>query len=428
MSLPPDMVAPQLTAIVTCRNAGATLERLLENLAWHGAEIVVIDNGSTDATREIAKSHLGQVVIEIISDPYRGYFDLTHQLSLKRRLIQDIGSGWIIHADADEFLDSPDEGPLRDYLGYWGESEIVAFDCDEFMFLPRDESDRHSPENFETTMQAYVPFAERDPKQRVFRATAPLARWMATGGHTVAGPDNPVAPVRLRLRHYFGLSLDRIRADYLSRIFAPRDLAKLWHGSRRGAEMDVVPPDPALFTEVEDGWAIVKAETRLPVFRYRPAKPAAVAKYGPLDLQIVAFSKAAGEKVRDMLAEALPGIRMIVSDVAINDGTPVLQVLEHPTFSAPSSELKTVRHAEDWLRHVAAARQYAIYFGRRYAEFRIEDYNSTRHPVVEAALRLLTGDCLKISRADGLPVHSAEEYAGRLMDITLPLARDLGYG
>ncbi len=60
---------PELTAILTCRNAQATLQRCLSHLAWHGARIVVIDNGSTDGTAKIARSFHGDEVIEVRNEP-----------------------------------------------------------------------------------------------------------------------------------------------------------------------------------------------------------------------------------------------------------------------------------------------------------------------------------------------------------------------
>ena len=62
--------SPRLTAILTCRNAEPTLDALLTHLAQEGAEIVAIDNGSTDATGDILRSH--KAVVEVETDPYLG--------------------------------------------------------------------------------------------------------------------------------------------------------------------------------------------------------------------------------------------------------------------------------------------------------------------------------------------------------------------
>lgn len=423
MISPPGATPPRLTALVTCRNSAATMVRLLEHLRWHGAETIVIDNGSTDETGDIARAHVGQGVSEVISDPYRGYFDLTHQLTLKRTLTRDLDEGWILHADADEFLDSPDGSPLTDYLGYWGDSEITAFDCDEFMFLPQNENERHSPESFIETMQAYVHFAERNPKQRLFRATASVERWLETGGHTIAGPDDTVAPVRLRLRHYFGLSLDQIRAEYLPRVFSPGDLSKLWHGSRIGAAVDVVPPDPARFSQLADGWKSDISETRVPVFRSRRARALAKAPVAGTDLHIVAFSKAAGDLVSKLVTEAVPDLRLCQSDRPPADAHPVLNVLEHPARSGS----EPLPHAENWLRHVAVSRQHGLSGVAQYAEVRVEDLEQTTEPLADLVHRLLIGSVDEPVLTPPIPEHSSEPYDGRLRDITLPMARDLGY-
>jgi glycosyltransferase involved in cell wall biosynthesis len=77
-------------AIVTL-NEEANLPRTLESVAW-ADEIVVVDSGSTDATRAVAQSHGARFVIE----PWRGF------AAQKNFALSLCASEWVLSLDADE--------------------------------------------------------------------------------------------------------------------------------------------------------------------------------------------------------------------------------------------------------------------------------------------------------------------------------------
>jgi glycosyltransferase involved in cell wall biosynthesis len=77
-------------AIVTL-NEEANLPRTLESVAW-ADEIVVVDSGSTDATRAIAQSHGARFVIE----RWRGF------AAQKNFALSLCTSEWMLSLDADE--------------------------------------------------------------------------------------------------------------------------------------------------------------------------------------------------------------------------------------------------------------------------------------------------------------------------------------
>ena len=77
-------------AIITL-NEEANLARTLASVAW-ADEIVIVDSGSTDATREIAQSHGARFVTE----PWSGY------ATQKNVAISLCTSYWVLSLDADE--------------------------------------------------------------------------------------------------------------------------------------------------------------------------------------------------------------------------------------------------------------------------------------------------------------------------------------
>lgn len=422
---------PRLTAVVACRNAAGTISRLLDHFAAQGAEVVVIDHGSTDGTSALAAARRGAPVVEVREEPFTGVFDLSRQLRLKRDLFRAIGGGWVVHADADEFPDAPHSLTLREFLALWDESPVLTFPCDEFVFLPEAEGAVHAPATFVETMRRGLPFRERNPKQRVFRAGAPLDLWLATGGHTVSLDPGTVAPEALRLRHYIALSLDGLRADYLSRVFAPGDLARLWHATRMGAaRFDIVAPPAEALADVAEAWRMEGATDRLPVFAPRAWDRPAPAPEA--DLLLLAQSHDLAEPLLRTLGAMLPGLRVApVSALPQGSAPPVLHAVAHPAHRAPRAMADRVRHAEDWLRAVARARQGALAPGVRYAELRIEDVGEdTGLPLRLARQLLLHPPGLPGAGFVGpdTPLRTAAGFTGRLRNIAGPLARDLRYG
>ena len=316
---------PPLTAVLTCRNAAGTLPRLLDHLQRAGATVVLIDHGSTDDTHAIAAARRGAPVADLIRAPFDGTFDLTEQLRLKARVIGAVGSGWVLHADADEFLDAPAGATLRAFAGRWDAEGRIAIPCLEFLFLPATEAETHRPADFEDSLATYVHLTERDPKQRLFRHDAPLDLWMATGGHTITRDPALIAPEPVNLRHYLGLSLDDIRAQYYGRVFAARDLAKRWHGRRRTGvgHRIAAPPAGVLKDRRTEGLEVSVTCILPPVFVAIPAGPARPPDQ-IADLLVVAAPSEGSDSILGAIEEQFPGLR--VTCVADADSLPAGRV------------------------------------------------------------------------------------------------------
>ena len=411
-----------VTAIVTCRNAEATLGAWLEHAARQGCRVVLVDHGSTDSTREIAEACLGGQVARIVEAPYRGCFDLTEQLELKRSLFPEDGRGWVWHADADDFLDAGSGRTLTQMARAAEVSGKLAFACEEALFMPRFEDEAHAPDSFRETMTAPFTVGERYEKQRLFRASAPLDLWFRTGGHSVTRDPAALADERLQLSHYIALSLDDLRGQYLSRVFAPRDVFKLWHLNRAAARgFDIVAPG-----DLDDRQGV------LPAFAPRSVLPQVV----PAATDIVVLSAHDEDRsaILSALNAAVPGLRVWLSTAteAAAGAIPVLSVLSHPgrLHEAGLTRGGERAIASDWVRRVATARQNALERGTPYGEVRLEDIDSGRVDLVEVLRRLYLGRIA--TGPDGfLSPGSADievsRYHSPVRDITRGLAADLGY-
>lgn len=76
--------------IITC-NEESNLARTLDSVAW-ADEIIILDSGSTDRTREIAESRRARFFVE----PWKGF------ASQKNSAIDKATGDWILSLDADE--------------------------------------------------------------------------------------------------------------------------------------------------------------------------------------------------------------------------------------------------------------------------------------------------------------------------------------
>ena len=420
---------PALTAIVTARNAEGTLDRLLSHLHRHGARALVIDHASTDRTRAIAEARRGAPVSDILTEPFDGVFDLTAQLRRKREVIAAAPAGWVIHADADEFLDAPDGGRLSDLIADWQDRQILAAPCRELVFLPMSEDERHDHTSFEATMTMAVPLVERDPKQRLFRTGADLSLWMETGGHTVTANPAELAPATLTLRHYIGLSLDDLRAQYLGRVFAQCDRMKRWHTSRLSDGMRIVEPPAGALARI--GTPEAPALDRLPVFAPRTDDPACAPPAGPVDLWVISAIPGLADVAAEIVATNFPGLRIAQGTHPPPDSTPVLHVLGHPAVATAAATSAAMRReaACSWLRGIARARQAALAPGRIYAEARAESLPGGAATMVLAVRDLLLGRTRgKAGFLHPGPAHLLPCPGPEVRAITTAMARDLGYG
>lgn len=82
---------PQVSVVICCANAQATLPAALDSVAW-ADEVVVVDSGSTDATADIAQARAHVYRVE----PWRGY---TGQKKFGASLARH---DWVLILDGDE--------------------------------------------------------------------------------------------------------------------------------------------------------------------------------------------------------------------------------------------------------------------------------------------------------------------------------------
>ncbi len=186
---------PTISAVVICLNEADRIARCLESLSFCD-EIVVVDSGSTDGTREIARKYTDKV----IEQPFLGY---VHQ---KNFALERAKSDWVICLDADEALSPELAANIRGALAR-DEGRVVGYALDRVTRYLGVWHDRGE----------WYP----DWQLRVFRRSR--GRWGGLDPHDRVELDGPVERLRGRLLHwnYRNLS-DHIRTmdSFSSRMAA----------------------------------------------------------------------------------------------------------------------------------------------------------------------------------------------------------------
>lgn len=85
------MTKPTISALIIAKNEESMIANCIRSLKWCD-EIVMIDNGSTDETREIAESY----GVKVVSIKHNSF---SH---LRKEALKRASSDWVIYVDADE--------------------------------------------------------------------------------------------------------------------------------------------------------------------------------------------------------------------------------------------------------------------------------------------------------------------------------------
>jgi glycosyltransferase involved in cell wall biosynthesis len=253
----------KITAIIAIYNEEDIIAEVVDDLIGQGIHVHVLDDGSTDNSLEKLKRFCdsGLLTIEIFRPPVESsgtFFEWESILRRKEELARELDSDWFIHADADEFRESPFPGMsfaqgvrLVDRLGY------NAIDFAVINFYPV-EGEEIINEGIRQSFLHYEDGAEYDRLQiKCWKKQPDSVDLVAAGGHQAVFPERKVFPIRFILRHYPLRGREHARkkvfAERLPR-FKNNDRIKGWHVQydkydeqsifvRRAEELERYEPD-----------------------------------------------------------------------------------------------------------------------------------------------------------------------------------------
>jgi glycosyltransferase involved in cell wall biosynthesis len=202
-----DCPRPEVSGVVICFNEEDTIARCLESLAWCD-EIIVVDSGSTDRTREIAR----QATPRVIEQEFLGY------VKQKNFALDQASHDWVVCLDADEALSEELQLEIARSLAD-DAGTVSGFILDRMTYFLGVWHDRGE----------WYP----DPQLRVFRRSR--GRWVGLDPHDRVALDGPVRKLPGQLHHwnYRNLSehiqtIDRFSALLAREMHAHGRRCRVW--------------------------------------------------------------------------------------------------------------------------------------------------------------------------------------------------------
>jgi glycosyltransferase involved in cell wall biosynthesis len=216
----------RITAIIAARNELVYLKNLIPYLNAEHIDVVLIDNDSTDETLAHVRAKFPETKIESL--PFKGVFDLTEQLMVKRDIAETLGSGWVIHHDADEIMHGANGwGGLRAAIEKADHQGFNALNFQELVMLPQN-PDVDDIFNNNKNYYYFRPHPIR--KQASYKLGLGIEN-VTTAGHWVSG-DIKLSDELMFVRHYLVRSQVHAFEKLANRPVSQQDLDKNWHSSR----------------------------------------------------------------------------------------------------------------------------------------------------------------------------------------------------
>lgn len=255
----------RIVAIVTTYNESRYVRACLEHYRKNDVEVYILDNESTDETRDIINEYLNENVIALEVIPRRGYKDWKSMLCHKELIADKVKADWFMHADIDEIrLSFDSKYSLAQAVELVDKEGYNAINFLEYTFVPTLESPDHDHADFMQTMEWYYPFLQRYPHRvnlwkrqskhwpglkakikdiyKNRRLITPSVNLHSTGGHQVKFPDLKMYPVDFKMRHYPLVSRDHAIQKYVRIRNSPKAPAG-YHGWRGNiAEDNLILP------------------------------------------------------------------------------------------------------------------------------------------------------------------------------------------
>ena len=247
-----------ITAIIAAYNEGDVIYHVIRDLVEQDIQVVFIDHHSTDNTLEEVRKWEGRGVVRIERFPEDAGLDIPDDvyswryiLRRKQEIAAEMGPGWYIHTDADEFRESPwMDLNLRQGIERVDREGYNAIDFKIYDFKPtRDdfqpgEDVREYLTHYDTDIHAF-----NNVQVKCWKQAGQSVNLWESGGHSVAFEGRKVYPVPFILRHYAIRSqrhgLQKVFQDRKTRFDAEERKAQ-WH-----AQYDQVDTEEHQFIRAE---------------------------------------------------------------------------------------------------------------------------------------------------------------------------------
>jgi glycosyltransferase involved in cell wall biosynthesis len=238
----------KVAAVMVVRNERPYLGNCLRHLIDNGIDFYIVDNASTDETRDLLASEpFRKSLIGVETYPFDGTFDWQGLVQARENAARRMDADWVLFVSADEMMHSyaPNER-LCDAIARIDREGWDVIDFNEFVFLPAERDYTTDCEGY-PPLHHYYFFEKHKPRlMRARRADLEISH-LDAGGHVFSG-EFALAPETFALRHYIFRTQTHAFEKYSNRVFRSDELARNWHNNRHAQERDkfLFPPVHAL--------------------------------------------------------------------------------------------------------------------------------------------------------------------------------------
>lgn len=231
----------RIIAIISAHNEGDVIYHVIGDLINQGVDVYLINHCSTDTTVSEASKWLGKGLLHIENFPEDAGYPVEnaseyiwhHILIRKQQLASQLDADWFIHADADEFRESPWAGmTLADAIHHVDGLGYNAIDFELLNFRPIN-NDFLPGSDVRLAMLYFDGNENFNARQtKAWKNLHVPVDIVGAGGHDISFPDRQVFPVKFILRHYPVRSQEHgLRKVFEERKqrFNKEERAEQWH-------------------------------------------------------------------------------------------------------------------------------------------------------------------------------------------------------
>ncbi|MBW7888308.1 MAG: glycosyltransferase family 29 protein [Bacteroidetes bacterium] len=207
---PQQMKQLNVVAIISAHNEGDVIGHVIGALIHDGIQVYLLDHNSSDTTASEAAKWLGKGLLHIEKFPSESNYPKdnaeqyiwTDILKRKEEIALSLGADWYIHADADEFRESPWENMnLLEGIAYVDSLGYNAIDFHLLQFRPT--NNNFTGGDVREYLRYYEEGESFNVKQiKAWKNLRTAVHLPKHGGHEVEFEGRKIFPIPFILRHY----------------------------------------------------------------------------------------------------------------------------------------------------------------------------------------------------------------------------------
>jgi hypothetical protein len=199
----------QISAVIIAKNEAERIEACLQSVSW-ADEIVVVDSGSTDATRDIVRRHTDK----LFNIPWRGFGPQ------KQAAVELAAHDWILSVDCDERVTLELAAEISQILSSPGIADAYSMPRRTFLGL---KEIRHCGWYPDRTVRLFDRRKARFSNSPVHERIITESAVAACQGHLLHYSFAGLAPLLFKLNLYSDLAAQQMAKD--GRSYSSIDLA-----------------------------------------------------------------------------------------------------------------------------------------------------------------------------------------------------------